>query len=231
MTEYPAEPEWADRAGHRRRTGTHGRAATLFNGSHRRGARPVHRPGPWLLTVGGAESADAGARRPPSRSTSFRRPTRQASGGNGPAALVPLERSDDAGRQRPLQHRQDEHLRWLVDMLPLPVGESPTTYCSDMEQIQGTRFQQDANLLIKNRPGARRGEQPVQLPGDAPAASFQNLNCGCSACRTTCRPPSTATASWSRPASPTRLPRSPGRGNPMAGTTTCPATTASSSPE
>jgi hypothetical protein len=118
-----------------------------------------------------------------------------------------------------------------MDMPQLPAGESPGAYCSDMERIQGTRLQQDVNLLTRS-------------PGPAPAAadnlftflamrlqqSFANLNCGSFGLQndvsTTVDGNGVVVAAcFLRQVAPVTA----GAGNPMAGTAMCPATTAPSS--
>src|SRR6266700_3922447 len=62
---------------------------------------------------------------------------------------------------------------------PLPAGESPGAYCSDMERIQGTRLQQDVNLLIKApSPDPAAADNLFDFLAMRLQQSFLNLNCG-----------------------------------------------------
>jgi hypothetical protein len=98
--------------------------------------------------------------------------------GGGPAAIVPLNDPMTLDNNGQFSSDKTNTYRSLMDMKPLPAGESPSTYCSDMEWIQGTRLQQDVNLLIKS---------PSPIPGAADnlfeflamrlQQSFMNLNC------------------------------------------------------
>jgi hypothetical protein len=152
-------------------------------------------------------------------------------GGRGnPSALVPLNDPMTLDGNGQFSTDKTNTYRALVDMPPLPAGESPRAYCADMERIQGSRLQQDVNLLTGN-------------PGPAPAAadnlftflamrlqqSFANLNCGSFGLQnevsTTVDANGVVVAScFTNQVAPI----TPGAGNPMAGTTTCPATTAAS---
>ncbi len=101
-----------------------------------------------------------------------------ASQSDGPAALIPPNDPmslDSSGNQNA---DKDNTYRALVDMPSLPAGQTPAGYCADLETIQGTRLQQDVNLLAR-------------LPGPFPAVagnlflfmalrlqqSFVNLGC------------------------------------------------------
>ena len=154
-------------------------------------------------------------------------------GGRGnPSALVPSNDPMTLDGNGQFSTDKTNTYRSLVDMPPLPAGQSPRTYCSDMERIQGSRIQQDVNLLTRN-------------PGPAPAAadnlftflamrlqqSFANLNCGSFGLQndvsTTIDGNGVVVAAcFLRQVAPVTA----GAGNPMAGTATCPATTAPSSP-
>jgi hypothetical protein len=100
-------------------------------------------------------------------------------GGDGPAALVPLNDPMTLDAHGRFSTDKTNAYRALVDMPALPAGQSPAAYCSDMESIQGTRLQQDANLLLL-------GQSPQ--PGAANSLftflamrlqqSFVNLSCG-----------------------------------------------------
>lgn len=154
-------------------------------------------------------------------------------GGRGnPAALVPLNDPMTLDNNGQFSTDKTNTYRSLVDMPPLPAGQSPRAYCSDMERIQGSRLQQDVNLLTQN-------------PGPAPDAadnlftflamrlqqSFGNLNCGSFGLQndlsTTVDGNGVVVgACFAIQAAPITS----GPGNPMAGTATCPATVAPSSP-
>jgi hypothetical protein len=150
--------------------------------------------------------------------------------GAGPAALVPRNDPmtlDGNGNQ---STDKTNTYRSLMDMPSLPAGETPGQYCSDMENIQGKRLQQDVNLLI----GA-----PSPMPAAADnlftfmamrlQQSFGNLNCGdhgvTNNVSTTANGAGTVVAAcFARQAAPVTN----GPGNPMAGKKRCPATTAPS---
>jgi hypothetical protein len=122
--------------------------------------------------------------------------------------------------------------RALVDMAALPAGQTPATYCADMENVQGTRLQQDVNLLLK-------GQSPA--PGAADSLftflamrlqqSFTNLNCGqfglTNNVSTTVDGNGVVVAACF--AHQVRA-ITAGAGNPMAGQTACPASQGGPSP-
>ena len=152
--------------------------------------------------------------------------------GGGPAAIVPLNDPMTLDSSGQFSTDKTDTYRSLVDMKPLPAGESPGAYCSDMEQIQGTRLQQDYNLLAKG---------PSPVPGAADnlfeflamrlQQSFMNLNCSAygqsNDVSITVDGNGVVTAACfvhqARAVTP-------GPGNPMAGTANCPATTAGPPP-
>jgi len=144
-----------------------------------------------------------------------------------PPAIVPLNDPmtlDDNGN---FNTDKTNTYRSIMDMPPLPLGESPQAYCSDMEQIQGKRLQQDVNLLIRT-------------PGPLPAAadnlftflamrlqqSFMNLNCNnfgmTNDVSTTVNSNGVVVAACFRQFFG---PVTVGLGNPMARQAVCPATT------
>ena len=115
----------------------------------------------------------------------------------------------------------------LLAHVTLPAGESPRQYCADLERIQGSRLQEDVNLLTR-------------APSPSPAAagnlftfmalrfrnSFVNLDCAAfgqadDVSTTVNGAGVVVEACFARPVAPL----TPGRGNPMAGRKTCPATT------
>ena len=133
-------------------------AATLFNGSDNGlidlFVDPTLGCSPWQVP----NLADGGALAPALPLDELQA-ARYAGRANGnPAALVPLNDPMTLDGNGNISTDKTNTYRSLVDMPPLPAGESPTAYCSDMEQIQSTRIQQDFNLLMKN-------------PGPAPDAA------------------------------------------------------------
>jgi hypothetical protein len=65
-----------------------------------------------------------------------------------------------------------------ADQPQLPAGETPAQYCGDMDSIQGTRLQQDVNLLIgKTSPSAAAASNLFTFLGMRLQQSFGNLNC------------------------------------------------------
>jgi hypothetical protein len=98
--------------------------------------------------------------------------------GGGPAAIVPLNDPMTLDNNGNFSTAKADTYRSIVDQKPLPAGENPGLYCFDMEQIQGTRIQQDVNLLTGS---------PSPLPAMADnlftflamrlQQSFTNLNC------------------------------------------------------
>jgi hypothetical protein len=69
--------------------------------------------------------------------------------------------------------------RSLVDMPMLPAGQSPAAYCSDMEQIQGKRLQQDVNLLLNApSPSTAAADNLFTFLSMRLQQSFMNLHCG-----------------------------------------------------
>ena len=231
-TEYLAEPDGQiaqDTAANRQ--GLAG-ASTLFNGSDNGlldlFVDPTLGCRPWEVP----NLADAGAPAPSLPLDELQAARWAGHQGSGPSALVPLNDPMTLDGNGNFSTDKTNTYRSLVDMPALPAGESPTAYCTDMEQVQTTRLQQDVNLLVTN-------------PGPAPDAasnlfnflamrlqqSFQNLNCGSLGLQnevsTTVDVNGVVVAScFTNQVAPITQ----GAGNPMAGTTTCPATTASSSP-
>jgi hypothetical protein len=150
----------------------------------------------------------------------------------GPAALVPLNDPmvlDGNGNQ---SADKTNAYRATVDQPALNAGETPAEYCGDMESIQGTRLQQDVNLLIG---------QPSPVPANASnlftflamrlQQSFANLNCQNFGLQNDV---STTVDGNGVVVAACFLQQvnavTPGAGNPTAGMTTCPATTAAGAP-
>ena len=205
-------------------------AATLFNGSDNGlldlFVDPALGCSPWQVP----NLADSGA--PASALPLDELQAARYAGGRGnPAALVPLNDPMTLDNNGQFSTDKTNTYRSLVDMPPLPAGESPRTYCVDMERIQGARLQQDVNLLTAN-------------PGPAPAAadnlftflamrlqqSFTNLNCASHGLQNDVSTTVDANgvvvaACFLRQVAPVTS----GSGNPTAGMTTCPATTPQSS--
>ncbi|MGZ4433116.1 MAG: hypothetical protein ACXVW7_05735 [Trebonia sp.] len=104
---------------------------------------------------------------------------RWANSPGSPAALVPLNDPmtlDDNGN---FSTDKTNTYRTLVDMPPVPAGQSPAAYCSDMEQIQGKRLQQDVNLLLTApSPSAAAADNLFTFLAMRLQQSFMNLNCG-----------------------------------------------------
>jgi hypothetical protein len=117
-------------------------------------------------------------------------------------------------------------------MPPLPAGQSPAAYCLDMERIQGKRLQQDVNLLIgRAGPAPDAANSLFTFLAMRLQQSFDNLKCGSFGIRNVVS--TTADASGVVVAACFLhhvAPVTPGPGNPMGATATCPATTAATSP-
>jgi hypothetical protein len=97
---------------------------------------------------------------------------------SGPAALVPLNDPMTLDNNGNFSTDKTNAYRSIVDMPPLPTGETPSQYCQDMEQIQGTRLQQDVNLLInKKSPLPLMADNLFTFMAMRLQQSFVNLNC------------------------------------------------------
>ncbi len=115
--------------------------------------------------------------------------------------------------------------RTLVDMPPLPAGQTSSEYCADMESIQGARLQQDVNLLTRepgpSPPVARNLFLYMALRLQQ---SFVSLGCQRFGLQndvsTTVNGGGVVVAACFRNQVE---PVTPGAGNPTAGTTVCPA--------
>ena len=69
--------------------------------------------------------------------------------------------------------------RSIMDMPPLPAGQTPAAYCTDMEQIQAKRLQQDVNLLTRApSPSPAAADNLFDFLGMRLQQSYGNLNCG-----------------------------------------------------
>jgi hypothetical protein len=149
--------------------------------------------------------------------------------GSGPAALVPLNDPMTVDNNGSFNAGKTNTYRMIVDMPPLPVGESPQLYCEDMELIQGTRLQEDVNLLIGvTSPMPTAADNLFTFLAQRLQASFVNLNCAefgmtNQVTVTTDASGVVVAACFLQQVAPV----TPGAGNPTAGLTTCPATTTS----
>ena len=169
-TEYLAEPNGQiaqDTAANKQ--GLNG-SSVLFNGSDNGlldlFVDPALGCSPWEAP----NLADGGAPAP-SLPLDELQAARWANSPGSPAALVPLNDPMTVDENGNFSTDKTNTYRSLVDMSMLPAGQSPAAYCSDMEQIQGKRLQQDVNLLLNApSPSTGRRGQPVHVHGDAPAA-------------------------------------------------------------
>jgi hypothetical protein len=147
--------------------------------------------------------------------------------GGGPAALVPLNDPMTVDANGNFSTDKTNTYRSLVDMPALPAGQSPATYCSAMERIQGTRLQQDVNLLIKGpSPAPAAASNLFTFLGMRLQQSFTNLNCGNFGMNNDVSTTAdgngvVVAACFVHQVRPVTR----GRGNPTAGQTMCPATT------
>jgi hypothetical protein len=148
---------------------------------------------------------------------------------SGPAALVPLNDPMTVDSDGNASRAKTNTYRAIMDMPAVPAGQSPRAYCADMENIQAKRLQQDVNLLIgAPSPATDAGDNLFTFLSARLQGAFDNLNCGSFGVQnqvsTTADGNGVAVAAcFTRQAAPV----TPGPGNPTAGTTTCPATTAS----
>jgi hypothetical protein len=146
--------------------------------------------------------------------------------GSGPMALVPLNDPMTLGNHGGFNPDKTDAYRSIVGMAPLPAGESPAAYCTDLEQIQGTRLQQDVNLLIKGpSPAPDEADNLFTFMAMRLQQSFVNLGCVAfgqknDVSTTTNKAGVVVAACFAQPVAPLTQ----GTGNPMAGRRTCPAT-------
>lgn len=142
----------------------------------------------------------------------------------GPAALVPLSDPMTTGGNGNFSPAKTNAYRSLVDMPSLPAGESPRRYCQDLEQVQGSRLQQDVNLLRPApSPAAAKADSLFTFLSMRLQQSFGNLGCGryglANDVSTTANGGGTVVAAcFARRAAPVTS----GPGNPAAGLTACP---------
>jgi hypothetical protein len=152
--------------------------------------------------------------------------------GDGPAALVPLNDPMTVDNNGQFSEDKTNAYRAIVDMQPLPTGETPNEYCQDIEQIQGTRLQEDVNLLIgKTSPAPMMADNLFTFMAMRLQQSFINLKCANFGMTNDV---STITNGTGIVVAACFLqqvaPITPGAGNPLAGVPVCPTTTAAGSP-
>jgi len=146
--------------------------------------------------------------------------------GSGPAALVPLNDPMTLDNHGSFNTAKTDAYRSIVGMMPLPAGETPGGYCTDLEQIQGSRLQADVNLLINGRsPEPDQADNLFTFMAMRLQQSFVNLGCvrfgQTNDVSTTMNKAGVVVAAcFVQPVAPL----TPGAGNPMAGSRTCPAT-------
>ena len=146
---------------------------------------------------------------------------------SGPIALVPLNDPMTLGDNGGFNAGKTDTYRSIVDMAPLPAGESPGQYCTDLEQIQGSRLQQDVNLLVKGpSPAADEADNLFTFMAMRLQQSFVNLHCASlgqanDVSTTVNRAGVVVAACFVNQVAPL----TPGAGNPMARRKTCPAKT------
>ena len=227
-TEYLAEPDGQtaqDTAANKQ--GLNG-SSVLFNGSDNGlldlFVDPALGCSPWEAP----NLADGGAPAP-SLPLDELQAARWANSPGSPAALVPLNDPMTVDENGNFSTDKTNTYRSLVDMSMLPAGQSPAAYCSDMEQIQGKRLQQDVNLLL-NAPSPDTGaaDNLFTFMAMRLQQSFMNLNCGNFGQQNDVSFSSDANgvvvaACFSRQFAPVTR----GPGNPMAGQRQCPATAGS----
>ena len=227
-TEYLAEPNGQtaqDTAANKQ--GLNG-SSVLFNGSDNGlldlFVDPALGCSPWEAP----NLADGGAPAP-SLPLDELQAARWANSPGSPAALVPLNDPMTVDENGNFSTDKTNTYRSLVDMSMLPAGQSPAAYCSDMEQIQGKRLQQDVSLLL-NAPSPDTGAAGNLFTFMAMRLqqSFMNLNCGNFGQQNDVSFSSDANgvvvaACFIRQFAPVTR----GPGNPMAGQRQCPATVGS----
>jgi hypothetical protein len=178
-TEYLAQPDGQtaqDTAANKQALGG---ASVLFNGSDNGlldlFVDPALGCSPWEAP----NLADAGAPAPSLPLDELQAAAWAGRDGSGPAALVPLNDPMTLDNNGQFSTDKTNTYRSIVDMPSLPAGESPAAYCSDMEQIQGKRLQQDANLLIgAPSPMPAAADNLFTFMAMRVQQSFVNLNCG-----------------------------------------------------
>ena len=146
--------------------------------------------------------------------------------GGGAEALVPLNDPVTLDRFGNYDAVKADTLRSIVDMAPLPAGQSPGAYCAELEQAQGSRLQQDVNLLFGEaspQPGA--ADNLFTFLAMRLDQSFNKLDCGSLGVANDVsisvnRAGAAVAACFATPVAPITN----GPGNPMANKRVCPAT-------
>jgi hypothetical protein len=212
--------------------GSLGGAMTLFNGSDNGlldlFVDPALGCSPWEVP----NLADGGATAPGLPLDELQAAAWAGRQGSGPSAIVPLNDPMTVDGNGNFSTDKTNTYRSLVDMPALPAGESPATYCSDMEKIQGSRLQQDVNLLINGpSPMPNAASNLFTFMAMRLQQSFMNLNCGSFGMNNDVSTSADGNGVVVAACFVTQVrPITPGQGNPMAGTTTCPATASDPAP-
>jgi hypothetical protein len=146
--------------------------------------------------------------------------------GGGAEALVPLNDPATLDRFGNYDAVKADTLRSIVDMAPLPAGQSPGAYCAELEQAQGSRLQQDVNLLFgAASPQPHAAGNLFTFLAMRLDQSFNKLDCGslgvANDVSISVNGAGVAVAAcFANPVAPVTT----GPGNPMANKRTCPAT-------
>jgi hypothetical protein len=146
--------------------------------------------------------------------------------GGGAEALVPLNDPVTLDRFGNYDTVKDDTLRSIVDMAPLPAGQTPGGYCAELEQAQGSRLQQDANLLFgAASPQPHAADNLFTFLAMRLDQSFNKLGCGslgvANDVSISVNQAGVAVAAcFATPVAPITH----GPGNPMANKRVCPAT-------
>jgi hypothetical protein len=146
--------------------------------------------------------------------------------GGGAEALVPLNDPATLDRFGNYDAVKADTLRSIVDMAPLPAGQSPGAYCTELEQAQGSRLQQDVNLLFgAASPQPHAADNLFTFLAMRLDQSFNKLGCGSMGVANdvsiSVNGSGVAVAAcFANPVTPVTT----GPGNPMANKRTCPAT-------
>jgi hypothetical protein len=146
--------------------------------------------------------------------------------GGGPEALVPLNDPVTLDRFGNYDEVKADTLRSIVDMAPLPAGQSPGAYCTELEQAQGSRLQQDVNLLFgAGSPQPDGADNLFTFLAMRLDQSFNKLGCGSLGVAnevsiSVSKAGVAVAACFATPVAPITT----GPGNPMANSRTCPAT-------
>jgi hypothetical protein len=203
------------------------RASVLSNGSDNGlldlFVDPALRCSPWELP----NQADNGALTSALPLDELQAATWAGQQGSGPMALVPLNDPMTLDNNGNFNTDKTDAYRSSVDMPPLPAGESPSEYCSDLEQIQGSRLQEDVNLLINRQsPAPDEADNLFTFMAMRLKQSFANLDCAAFGQTNDVSTSVTGAGVVVAACFVNQVtPLTPGAGNPMAGRKTCPAAT------